>query len=140
MGGDENRSGGDDDGVGEPEALVVKVVVMIEEVGVVYHAVAAGTCRESRGIPPSPPPTATKGELPGPPNNVYHRNGGGALWSGTNKNRDVSTGPHARPFVHLLAPLTRSLPANCLLPNPNSPLRSLVRSLAHPLARGKVNF
>ena len=24
----------------------------------------------------------------------------GALWSGTNKNRDVSIGPLARPFVH----------------------------------------
>ena len=30
-----------------------------------------------------------------------------ALWSGTNKNRDVSTGPLARPFAHSLAPLTR---------------------------------
>ena len=30
--------------------------------------------------------------------------GGGALWSGTNKNRDVSTGPLARPFTCLLAP------------------------------------
>ena len=26
-----------------------------------------------------------------------------ALWSGTNKNRDVSTGPLARPFAHSLA-------------------------------------
>ena len=34
-----------------------------------------------------------------------------ALWSGTNKNRDVSTGPLARPFAHF----------------------------AHSLARGKVN-
>ena len=31
-----------------------------------------------------------------------------ALWSGTNKKRDVSTGPLARPFAHSLAPLTRS--------------------------------
>ena len=30
-----------------------------------------------------------------------------ALWSGTNKNRDVSTGPLARPFARSLAPLTR---------------------------------
>ena len=29
-----------------------------------------------------------------------------ALWSGTNKNRDVSTGPLARPFARSLAPLT----------------------------------
>ena len=28
------------------------------------------------------------------------------LWSGTNKNRDVSTGPLARPFTRSLAPLT----------------------------------
>ena len=32
-----------------------------------------------------------------------------ALWSGTNKDRDVSTGPLARPFARSLAPLTRSL-------------------------------
>ena len=32
---------------------------------------------------------------------------GGALWSETNKNRDVSTGPLARPFARSLAPLTR---------------------------------
>ena len=31
------------------------------------------------------------------------------LWSGTNKNRDISTGPLARPFTRSLAPLTRSL-------------------------------
>ena len=30
-----------------------------------------------------------------------------ALWSGTNKNRDVNTGPLARPFARSLAPLTR---------------------------------
>ena len=30
-----------------------------------------------------------------------------ALWSGTNKSRDVSTGPLARPFARSLAPLTR---------------------------------
>ena len=30
-------------------------------------------------------------------------------WSGTNKNRDVSTGPLARPIARSLAPLTRSL-------------------------------
>ena len=32
-----------------------------------------------------------------------------ALWSGINKNRDVSTGPLARPFALSLAPLTRSV-------------------------------
>ena len=32
---------------------------------------------------------------------------GAALWSGTNKNRDVSTGPLARPFARSFAPLTR---------------------------------
>ena len=42
-----------------------------------------------------------------------------ALWSGTNKNRDVSTGPLARPFARSLAPLTRSLACS---------LRSLPRS------------
>ena len=44
----------------------------------------------------------------------------GAMWTGTNKNRDVSTGPLTRLFA-----------------------RSLARSLAHfahSLARGKVNF
>ena len=34
---------------------------------------------------------------------------GAALWSGTNKNGDVSTGPLAHPFARSLAPLTRSL-------------------------------
>ena len=68
--------------------------------------------------------------------------GAGALWSGTNKNRDVSTGPLARPFARSLAPLTRSLAPDCLL-RLRPPLRSLVSSLAHfahSLARGKVNF
>ena len=63
------------------------------------------------------------------------------LWSGTNKNRDVSTGPLARPFARSLAPLTRSLAPDCSLRS-RPPLRSLVRSLAHfahSLARGTVN-
>ena len=67
--------------------------------------------------------------------------GGGALWSETNKNRDVSTGPLARPFARSLAPLTRSLAPDCSLRS-RPPLRSLVRSLAHfahSLARGKDN-
>ena len=42
-----------------------------------------------------------------------------ALWSGTNKNRDVSTGSLARPFAGSLAPHTRSLARS---------LRSLPRS------------
>ena len=61
---------------------------------------------------------------------------GSALWSETNKNRDVSTGPLTRP----LAPLTRSLAPDCSLRS-RPPLRSLVRSLAHfahSLARGEV--
>ena len=65
-----------------------------------------------------------------------------ALWSGTNKNRDVSTGPLARPLARSLAPLTHSLAPHCSL-HSRAPLRSLVLSLAyfaHSLARGKVNF
>ena len=49
------------------------------------------------------------------------------LWSGTNKNRDVSTGPLAHPFARSLALLTRSLPRDCSLCS-RPPLRSL-RSL-----------
>ena len=59
------------------------------------------------------------------------------LWSGTNKNRDVSTSPFARS----LTPLTNSLAPDCSLRS-RPPLRSLARSLAHfahSLARGKVN-
>ena len=64
-----------------------------------------------------------------------------ALWFGTNKNRDVSTGSLACPFARLLALLTRLLALDCLLRS-RPPLRSLVRSLAyfaHSLARGTVN-
>ena len=60
----------------------------------------------------------------------------GALWSGTNRNRDVSTGPLARPFARSLAPLTRSLAPNCSLRS-RPPLRSLVRSLTRSLARSR---
>ena len=65
-----------------------------------------------------------------------------ALWSGTNKNRDVSAGALSRPFARPFAPLTHSLSPDCSLRS-RPPLRSLVRSLAHfahSLARGKVNF
>ena len=65
-----------------------------------------------------------------------------ALWSGTNKNRDVSTGPLARPFARSLALLTRLLAPDCSLRSRPS-LHSLVRSVAHfahSLAGGKVNY
>ena len=65
-----------------------------------------------------------------------------ALWSETNKNRDASTGPLARPCARSLAPLTRSRAPDCLLRS-RPPLRSLIPSLAHfahSLACGKVNF
>ena len=65
-----------------------------------------------------------------------------ALWSGTNKNRDVSTGPLARLFARSVALLTRSLAPGCSLRS-LPPLRSLVCSLvhfAHSLARGTVNY
>ena len=42
-----------------------------------------------------------------------------ALWFGTDKNRDVSTGPLARPYARSLAPLTH---------------------FAHSLARGTANY
>ena len=45
------------------------------------------------------------------------------LWSGTNKNRDVSPGPLARPFARSLAPLTRLLAAHYSLRS-RAPLRS----------------
>ena len=66
---------------------------------------------------------------------------GSAPWSGSTKNRNVSTGPLARAFARLLAPLTRLLapPYSLCL---RTPLRSLARSLthfAHSRARGKVN-
>ena len=53
---------------------------------------------------------------------------GDALWSGKNKNRDISTRPLARPFARSLAPLTRSLAPDCSLRS-RPPLRSLARSL-----------
>ena len=63
-----------------------------------------------------------------------------AQWGRTVKNWDVSTGPLARPFARLVAPLTRSLTPHYSLRS-RAPLRSLPRSLAHfahSLARGTV--
>ena len=59
---------------------------------------------------------------------------GDALWSGTNKNRDVSTGPLACPFIRPFAPLARLLVPDCSL-RTRPPLRSLIRSLALSLPR-----
>ena len=50
-----------------------------------------------------------------------------ALWSETNKNQNVSTGPLARPFARSLAPLTGSLALDCSLRS-RPPLRSFPRS------------
>ena len=66
------------------------------------------------------------------------KNNNTALWSGSNKNQDVSTGPLARPFIRSLALPTLSLAPHYSL-RWRAPLRSLVRSLAHfthSLARG----
>ena len=67
-----------------------------------------------------------------------------ALWFRTTMSRDVSTGPLARSFAYLLAPLTDSLAPHCLLRWRASLacfaalIRSLARSLTHSV-RGKVN-
>ena len=52
-----------------------------------------------------------------------------ALWARITKNTDWCTGPLARPFAHLLAPLTRLLAPHCSLAH-----------FAHSLARGKVKY
>ena len=57
----------------------------------------------------------------------YRGNAGshhGTLWTRSTKNPDVSTGPLARPFAWLLAPLTRSLVLHYPLRS-----RTLLRSL-----------
>ena len=61
----------------------------------------------------------------------------GALWSGTNKNRDVSTGPLACPFARSLAPLTRPL----ALLAPTAALTHLLARSLHLLPRsGESEF
>ena len=65
----------------------------------------------------------------------------GARRGGPNDSKidSLSTGPLARPFACSLAPLTHLLALDCLHCS-RSPLRSLVRLLAHfahSLARGK---
>ena len=65
---------------------------------------------------------------------------GQTLWSRITKNPDVSTGPHTRPFAHLLAPLTHLLALPCSLCS-HALLHSLIHLLAHfahSLAHGKV--
>ena len=54
--------------------------------------------------------------------------GDDALWSGSTKNGDVSTGPLARSFARSLAPLTRSLAPDCSLAH-----------FAHSLTGGTLN-
>ena len=57
--------------------------------------------------------------------------GDAALWSGTNKNQDVSTGPLVRSFART---------ARSLAPHySRTPLCSLAH-FAHSLARGKVSY
>ena len=58
-----------------------------------------------------------------------------AQWVGTTKIRDGSNGPLACPFAGSLAPLTHLLTG----PPLSSFVHSLIRSLAHSRARGKVN-
>ena len=70
-------------------------------------------------------PTADKDTVRGKP--LVH--------CGPDQPRIQSTGPLARPFARSLAPLTRLLAPDCS-PRSPPPLRSLVRSLAHFLARG----
>ena len=87
--------------------------------------------QNSRFSPPRPPPniTAPSPRLPiSPP--LGSTSTTTPLWSETNKNRDVSTGPLAHPFAFSLAPLTRSLAPDCSL-RLRPPLRLLVHSLAH---------
>ena len=63
-------------------------------------------------LPPLPSLTVL---VPKPKRGRPARKQPNTLWSGTNKHRDVSTGPLARAFALLLAPLTHSLALPCLL-------------------------
>ena len=92
------------------------------------------------GAEPETPPSPKAGATSAGAVSTGADVGADALWSGTNKYRDVSTGPLARPFARSLAPLTRSLAPDCSLRS-RPPLCSLVRSLAHcahSLALGEV--
>ena len=60
--------------------------------------------------------------------------GDAALWSGTNKNQDVSTGPLVRSFARTACSLAPHYSLHS-----RTPLRSLAH-FAHSLARGKVNY
>ena len=61
-----------------------------------------------------------------------------ALWSRKNKNSDVTSGPLAHPFPHLLTLLTHLLALHRTLCS-RSLLRSFICSLTHSQGRGKVN-
>ena len=60
-----------------------------------------------------------------------------AVHCGLEQTRDVSTRPLALPFVHSLAPLTRSLAPDCSL-HLRATLCSLICSLAHSLTPSLV--
>ena len=64
-----------------------------------------------------------------------------AIWFRATKTRDVRTGSLARPFDHLLAPLTHSIAPPCSL-HSRTPLCSFIylfaHSLTHSRAHGKV--
>ena len=60
------------------------------------------------------------------------------LWSRITKNPDVSNGPLARVFTHLLALVTCSLAQPCSLLS-LAPLCSLICLLTHSLARKVVD-
>ena len=83
------------------------------------------------------PSVATRNRLNRGKNTLSRRK---ALWARITKNPDCSTGPLARPFAHLLAPLTHLLALPCSLCS-HAPLHSLIHLLAHfahSLAHGKV--
>ena len=61
-----------------------------------------------------------------------------ALWSRKKQNSDVTFGPVACPFPHLLALLTHLLALHRTLRS-RTPLHSFIRSLAYSWARWKLN-